>query len=136
MKNQLSLAGLRILVVEDVFLIADELVHLLRSWNCEVVGPASNLGEALDLSEDPQIDVALLDVNLGEQLVFPVARKCVARNLPFLFLTAYSTLSAFPPEFHAVPRLAKPLVPEVLAVAIILTIAAPKVREEPISSML
>jgi DNA-binding response OmpR family regulator len=111
------LFDLRILLVEDAFLIADELVHLLSEWGCDVIGPAPTLSAALHLSDVPGIDGALLDVNLGKEMVFAVAEKLAARNIPFLFLSAHSTPSAFPPEFQTVPRVTKPFDPAVLEAA-------------------
>jgi two-component SAPR family response regulator len=108
----------RILLVEDLFLVADKLVHILNEWGCEVIGPARTLSAALYLSHVPQIDGALLDVYLGDVTVFPLATELTARNIPFLFLTAYGTPSVFPPEFEAVPRLMKPISPSKLAAAI------------------
>ena len=107
----------RILLVEDLFLVADKLVHILNEWGCEVIGPARTLRAAHYLSHVPQVDGALLDVHLGNDTVFPVATQLTARNIPFVFLTAYGTPSVFPPEFEAVPQLMKPVDPPLLAVA-------------------
>lgn len=107
----------RILLVEDLFLVADKFVHILNEWGCEVIGPARTLSAAHYLSRVSQIDGALLDVYLDDVTVFPLAAELTARNIPFLFLTAYGTPSMFPPEFEAVPRLMKPVDPPLLAVA-------------------
>jgi len=107
----------RILLAEDLFLVSEKLVHILNEWGCDVIGPARTLSAAHYLSRVPQIDGALLDVHLGNETVFPVATQLKARNIPFLFLTAYGTPSAFPPEFEAVPRLMKPINPSLLAAA-------------------
>ena len=111
MNESLLLSGLRVLVVEDIFLIAEEIAYLLGEWGCEVIGPASNLRSALHLADLHEIDAALLDVNLGGEMVFPVAEVLAARNIPFLFLSAYSTASAFPPMFQESPRVGKPFTP-------------------------
>lgn len=102
------LSGLRILVVEDMFLVALDLSDRLEGMGCRVVGPASEVGAALRTIEDSALDGALLDVNLVDELSFPVAASLAAHGIPFIFLTGYS-LDAFPEEFRAFPRLAKPV---------------------------
>ncbi len=101
--------GLRVLVVEDMFLVAEELSYNLEDWGCEVVGPAGGVDEALRLVESERLDGALLDVNLGDERCFPIAATLEKQGVPFIFLTGYDMSSAFPPQFEAVPRLSKPV---------------------------
>lgn len=83
------LKGARVLVVEDEFMVAALLGDTLNALGCEVVGPAAEVGEALALLEREAIDAAVLDVNIGGEMVFPVADALAARELPFVFATAY-----------------------------------------------
>jgi DNA-binding response OmpR family regulator len=110
-----SLNGLRILVVEDMFLVAEDLSDTLQGWGCDVVGPAARVDDALRLVDVEQLDGAVLDVNLGDEFCFPVAQALREKGTPFLFLTGYDMASAFPPEFEAVPRLSKPVDTRLLA---------------------
>jgi CheY-like chemotaxis protein len=110
-----DLKGLRVLVVEDMFLVAEELCHSLQDWGCEVVGPAAGVDEALKLVERERLDGALLDVNLGNERCFPIAEALEKHGVPFFFLTGYDMSSAFPPEFETVPRLPKPVDLQLLA---------------------
>jgi CheY-like chemotaxis protein len=105
------LRGLRILVVEDTFMLADELDEFLRELGCEVVGPAAQAREAEELArKETALDGALLDVNLSRgETSFPVAAGLAGRNIPFVFITGYDLESSFPPEFRSIPRIAKPL---------------------------
>jgi CheY-like chemotaxis protein len=100
-------AGLRILVVEDVFLIADVIVEQLRDFGCEVVGPAARVRKALALVRQERLDGALLDLNLAGEYCFPVASSLIERGVPFAFLTGYGDL-AVPENFRNIPRLVKP----------------------------
>ena len=111
MKSEFDrLRGLRILVVEDTFMLADELSELLLELGCETVGPAARAGEASNLVAANELDGALLDVNLSRgETSFPVAAALAGRAVPFLFITGYDLDSAFPPEFRGAPRIAKPL---------------------------
>jgi CheY-like chemotaxis protein len=100
MKEITELKGFKILIVEDMMLVADDLAETLQGWGCEVVGPVSTVRQAVSLVKDQLLDGALLDVNLGQEKVFPVAAELATRKIPFLFLTGYDILSAFPPEIE------------------------------------
>ncbi len=103
-----KLRGLKLLIVEDSFLVALDLCVHLEKHGCIVVGPAARLGRALALARDGWLDGAVLDVNLAGETSFPVAAVLGARKLPFVFLSGYDDAEMFPPEFRQAPRLAKP----------------------------
>lgn len=108
-----AVAGLRLLVVEDEYFLATELAAELSSWGVVVVGPAPDVEQALNLLLNDRVDGAVLDVNLGEQLVFPVADALDDLQVPYVFLTAYD--GVFPAGHSVAPRLVKPaFFPEVL----------------------
>lgn len=54
----------------------------------EVVGPAPGVAEALQLIESEAIDVAVLDINIAGELVWPVAAALAERNVPFVLASA------------------------------------------------
>jgi DNA-binding response OmpR family regulator len=104
-----SLHGRRILVVEDEYMIANELRSELENEGAVVVGPAGRLETAFELLEsDARIDSAVLDVNLGGDDVFPIAAALTERKVPFVFATGYEA-SAIPVQFSGVPVCDKPL---------------------------
>lgn len=84
-----DLKGMRILVVEDEAMVALALEYTLETFGCEVVGPASSLGDAIPLARDCAMEGAVLDVNLSGEKVFPVAEILAAREIPFVFVTGY-----------------------------------------------
>jgi len=100
--------ALRVLVVEDNWLIAETISEMLERCGCEVVGPAPDLDSGLTLLENAQLDGALLDVNLSGTMSFPVATALEARGVPFVFLTGYDAGTIFPAEFRTIRRLSKP----------------------------
>ncbi len=102
-----SLAGRKVLVVEDEPLVAVLLEEILEEFGCTVVGPASRLDAALELAGTSEVDLAVLDVNLGGQPVFPVAQALSDRNVPFVFATGYGA-GGLPPEWSHMPALQKP----------------------------
>ena len=101
------LAGMRILLVEDEFAVAEATAWLLSSLGGDVVGPVGKLDRAVTLAAAEALDGALLDVNLNGAAVFPVADALAARGVPFVFSTGYDSLD-LPERFRAAPCLEKP----------------------------
>jgi DNA-binding response OmpR family regulator len=83
------LSGKRVLVVEDEYLIAAAVEGMLEDAGCHVVGPFARVQDALDAVRTEAVDVALLDVNVAGELVFPVAHLLEESGTPFLFVTGY-----------------------------------------------
>ena len=113
-----ALAGLRLLVVEDMALVADMVREELVQAGAEVVGPVSRLAAAEQAAQSEQLDGALLDVNLAGVWSFPVADILRRRNIPFLLLTGYNVGTAWPVDMQTAPRLSKPFVPDELIRAV------------------
>ncbi len=76
------------------------------------------------------IDAAILDVNIQNEWVFPVAHALAAAGVPFLFLTAYA-LDSIPAEHRNRPFCRKPHVPEALLAGIDVMVAPAEEREHP-----
>ena len=85
-----ALRDRRILVVEDEYLIATTLSDQLEAIGSIVVGPIASVERAIKAIElNPEIDAAVLDLNLGGAMAFPVADALLARNIPFVFTSGY-----------------------------------------------
>jgi DNA-binding response OmpR family regulator len=107
--------GRRVLVVEDEFMVAMGLEMVLSDAGYEVVGPIGRFEQALAAASGEKVDVALLDVNVRGQTVFPVADILSGRGVPFAFLTGYGRDSLPAAQANA-NVLAKPFkAPELLA---------------------
>jgi CheY-like chemotaxis protein len=102
-----TLAGIRVLVVEDEVAISLLLEDMLLEMGCEVVGPAGRLSAAAELAAREQLDVAVLDVNLAGQPIYPVAEALAARGVPFVFSTGYGSAGIDEP-YRDRPVLQKP----------------------------
>jgi CheY-like chemotaxis protein len=115
-ETPISLAGLRLLVVEDEALVAMMLEQMLAELGCNVIEIAGSLALGLALLDGTgvQLDGAILDVNLGGDKVFPVAEKLSEQGVPFIFSTGYGT-AGIATEFAHVPVLAKPYDADALA---------------------
>jgi DNA-binding response OmpR family regulator len=103
-----TLQGCRILVVEDEYLLADELQGELEDAGAIVIGPVGSLAEATALiHSEPLIHGAILDANLGSELVYPAADLLIERGVPIIFTTGYDP-SVIPARFAGIPLCEKP----------------------------
>jgi PAS domain S-box-containing protein len=112
----LDLKRANVLIVEDAVLLALELDTALSDAGAQVVGPAYELSEALDLLDRP-IDAAVLDANLNGRSVAPVAQVLADRGIPFVFATGYGEAGGSPAGFDA-PIIRKPYDVTQVAVAV------------------
>lgn len=102
------LAGLRILVVEDDYFIADEICSTLRAGGAEVLGPSPDIEHGLDVVKNERLDCAVLDINLHGNLAFNLADELRKRGTPSIFATGYDQ-SVLPGAFSDSVRLEKPV---------------------------
>jgi DNA-binding response OmpR family regulator len=108
-----TLGGKKILIVEDNFLIAQDLRDMMREAGCAICGPAPSSAIALALLRDEMPDGVLLDVGLRDTDASPVARELVVRGVPFLLVTAYER-GQLPELLRERPCLSKPYTRETL----------------------
>jgi DNA-binding NtrC family response regulator len=102
-----GLAPLRILVAEDEFLLGLQLEEELQDAGHTVLGPYTNVARATEACRNEQFDIALLDVNLHGELIYPLADELTKRVVPFVLLSGYGAAN-LPERFRTVPRVAKP----------------------------
>jgi CheY-like chemotaxis protein len=114
-----SLQGRCILVVEDDFVLAEDIRDELEDLGAEVLGPVARVGAALDLlSAEGQPDAAILDINLAGEMVFPVADRLMSRGVPFVFVTGYSH-AALPRAYAQIGCVEKPVNMQMLVTALL-----------------
>jgi len=102
-----ELSGIRVLVVEDEGVVALMIEDMLQDLGCEIAASAARLADACEIAASAEIDLAVLDVNVNGQPVFPVAEVLRERQIPFVFSTGYGA-SGLPQEFDGHPVLGKP----------------------------
>lgn len=101
------LAGLRVFVVEDEGLVALMVEAMLEDLGCAVVLSAASVQEALELVGSGGFDIALLDMNLAGERVFPVADELRRLGVPFAFASGYGA-DGLRPDLTDVPVVQKP----------------------------
>jgi PAS domain S-box-containing protein len=106
--GQTETSGRSVLVVEDDAIVALVLAAGLRSDGWKTIGPASTIATAHTLlAQETTPDVALLDINLNGEPVYPLAQFLQARNIPFAFYSGHSAL-ILEDGYKNVPLIAKP----------------------------
>lgn len=116
-----TLAGKRVLVLEDEPVVGMMVEDMLIDLGCLVIGPASRLEEALTMAQEEPLDLAVLDVNLGHTDSFPVAAVLEGRSVPFIFATGYGDRAT---PFPAAPIVTKPYRAQDICTALQLALAA------------
>jgi CheY-like chemotaxis protein len=111
-----ELAGLRVLVVEDEYLVALEMEEMVRDLGGTVVGPAGRLDRALRLVDEAEIDVAVIDLNMDGKSTMPLLELLGRRHIPFIIVTGYER-GAVPQAMQPVAFLSKPVSPAGLKAA-------------------
>ncbi len=111
------LAAPRVLVVEDEMTVAMLIEDMVCELRYEIAAVASRVEDAMRLLDSDSFDLAILDVHLDGKTVFPFAEALDAREIPYLFATAYGT-RGIPSEFREHLVLQKPFGPVELRTAL------------------
>ena len=107
------LRGLRVLVVEDEFLLAIAVEENLRAAGCVVVGPIGALGPAIAAARTETFAAAVIDMNLNGTMAYSLADQLAERGIPFLLLTGFDRAD-LPERLRTAPRITKPYDPMAL----------------------
>lgn len=103
-----SLEGMIVLLVEDEIMIALEIADALEAAGAQVSGPHTTLEAARQAAQSINADVALLDIDLRGEEVFPAAETLRARGIPFVFYTGRPDREALRTSFANIPVCVKP----------------------------
>lgn len=113
----MDVSGKRVLIVEDELLVALGLEDNLKSLGCEVIGPVSTLSDAKRIAGTVQADVAILDVNLRGEYVYPAAEILADRGIPLIFCSGFLG-GSLPDRFAGAVRVPKPYTSKAIAHAL------------------
>jgi DNA-binding response OmpR family regulator len=100
------------LIVEDEPFVGFELAHAVQRCGGQVIGPVPTVAEALALLDITPIDAAILDVQLLDGDITPVALRLIALRTPIVIQTG----TGLPEALHVIgidtPVVMKPVAPE------------------------
>ena|ERR1700722_13902180 len=113
----MSAKGLSIFLVEDEAMIRIMVVDMIEELGHVLAAEAGQIDQALELAQSAEFDLAILDVNVRDKLITPVAELIKAREIPIIFATGYGS-GGLPEGFREFPALPKPFQLETLAAAI------------------
>lgn len=106
-----------IMIVEDEYWTARDLAAEALDRGAVVAGPLSSVPKAISMvAGEERPDVAILDVQLRADEVFPLADCLLAAGVPFLFATGYEK-HEIPERFWDIPHLVKPFKTEACVTA-------------------
>lgn len=115
-RGSTPLNGARVLILEDEFLLADDLARALREAGGEPVGPVATIEQAKELIARERPD-AILDLNLRGEMASDFIRGLRATHLPCLIVSGYGE-DARPASVSDVPRIEKPASPSLVIAAL------------------
>lgn len=102
-------------MAEDNALIAIDLADALEELGAKVLGPATRVKDGLDLLNANMVDGAILDVDLLDGLVTPIAKSLIAKNVPVIFCTGTQIPEALKASHPGLPVHYKPCPTDTLA---------------------
>ena len=106
--RDLRLQGIRVLVVEDEYFIADDLSRALHAAGAKTVGPASTVEQATAILAAQPVDAAILDLNLRGDMAVEFVERLSASGLPCVIVSGYGH-DSLPESLAEVPSLEKPV---------------------------
>lgn len=104
-----KLVGRKILLVEDEYLAAFDLSDFLEKAGADIVGPVSNVTDAIALfQKSDELFCAVIDVRLQDGPSYALADILKASGQPFVFLTGHD-LAELNRKYPGTPMLEKPV---------------------------
>ncbi len=100
------LGGLRLLVLEDEFLIAMDVEELCRDHGAADVVVCKSLREARAVTTP--YHAAIVDLVLHRESTLPFAEELRSRDIPFIFASGYTDRSDVAEAFPEIAMVSKP----------------------------
>ncbi|MGE0627841.1 MAG: response regulator [Hyphomicrobiaceae bacterium] len=100
-EHQLSLSGLRILVAEDSWHLADALRITLEGAGAEVIGLAATLADAEHIAATIDFDAAVMDLNLHDAMAHALAQRLAAAGKKVVVISGYDIKGEISHQVHA-----------------------------------
>jgi DNA-binding NtrC family response regulator len=113
------LDGLPILIAEDQALVALDLALVVERLGGLVVGPVASVAEAMKCVEEYPVAAAILDANLVDRDVTPLAIHLLGKGTPFVVYTGTGLPDDLVKSHPALPVVLKPTPAERVVTALI-----------------
>ena len=101
-----------ILVAEDELIIGHDLCDTVEEAGYVVEGPHGDISSAMLAYQKNKPDLAILDVQLGDGVVYPLAERLIAEDVPVIFHSGQISAEEIKSRFPKAPSLAKPCPPD------------------------
>lgn len=108
----------RVLIVEDEYLIAQDIKEMVLAFGGRPVGPVPSLQAARELSASQPVELALIDYNLRDEAALPLVEMLLSDGVATVIVTGYDH-SALPARFADMPVVSKPPAKSSLKAAIV-----------------
>ena len=118
--------SLSILIVEDEAMIALGLIYAAEDVGATVIGPATSTVEALLLLANGLVDAAILDVNVADRDITPVALALIDRSVPFILHTGTGIPAELAATHPDLPMLMKPAAPNNVLAHLLAQLSRPR----------
>ena len=102
---------LKILVAEDEMIVGLDLCDTVKEAGYIVEGPFDDLSSAMLSYQKQRPDVAILDVQLQDGIVYPLAEHMMAENVPVIFHSGALSPEEVAARYPQARALAKPCPP-------------------------
>jgi DNA-binding NtrC family response regulator len=102
------LEGLTILIVEDQHLVGLDLSEMVQSLGGRVIGPIESVAEAMTRLEREPVAAAILDANLVDRDVTPLAMHLLEQGTPFVVYTGKGLPDELAQKHPELPTILKP----------------------------
>lgn len=100
-----------VLVAEDEMIIGVDLCDTVKEAGFDVAGPYDTAQSAFDAIELRRPDLAILDINLDDGEVYPLAEQLMAANIPVIFHSGRVNPREVSDRYPHARALAKPCPP-------------------------
>jgi two-component system LytT family response regulator len=113
---------IKAIIVEDEVNCSKNLLNLLEKHcpEVEIIGEATSVEEGIDLFDDPDMkpDVAFLDINLPDGLIFRMLDELRPIDFEVVFITAFNEHAIKACEYSSIGYIMKPIDPDNLLQAV------------------
>lgn len=121
----------RILVAEDEFITGFDLCDTVAEAGYDVEGPHAGISSAMLAFQKEKPDLAILDVQLDDGIVFPLAEKLNAEGVPIIFHSGSNVEDEVKGRFPQAVTLEKPCPPVDLLNAVAGALVTSEAELEP-----